>query len=156
MKKLTLLLTIAYFLIIIALPCFIVFNYHHVLLTGEAYKIRITGYDPYDPFRGRYIAVRPELYELRWADTPIVLCKDSDGFVTFASESRDKNSPGYIGKFRLTGYYVNEKIAPSAESAIIKAIDNENNVYVLIKVKNGKYAVEGMYINGIRVEEYVK
>jgi len=155
MKKLTLYLTIAYFIAIIALPCFTVFGYYDVLANGEAYKIRITGYDPYDPFRGRYIAIRPDLSSLRWADAPIILLKDADGFVIDTAESLNEKAAGYIKKFKLEGYYMNEEIAPAAEKAIINALNNENNVYVTIKVKNGRFAVEGMYINDIPIEVYI-
>jgi len=158
MKKLTLSLTIAYFIAIIALPCCTVFGYYDVLANGEAYKIRISGYDPYDPFRGRYIEIRPDLSSLRWADAPIILLKDADGFVIDTVTSPSGKGAGYIGKFKLNGYYMNEEIAPAAERAIINALNDENNVnnvYVTIKVKNGRFAVEGMYINDIPIEQYI-
>jgi hypothetical protein len=52
-------------------------------------------------------------------------------------------------------YYMEEKIAPKAENAYRENV-NQNNTYIKTKVKNGSIVIEGLYINDMRIEDYVK
>ncbi|MCL2678175.1 MAG: GDYXXLXY domain-containing protein [Clostridiales bacterium] len=156
MKKTLLLITVIYFLALFAVPCYMIYDYHDILSTGETYKIRVGAYDPYDPFRGRYVAIRPLLTELRWGGENIYLVKDTEDFVVAAEKTDDTNALGYVKKLNIERYYMNEKTAPLVEAHQRKAIAEGDLVYVIIKVKNGRYAIEGLYINGIAAEDFVK
>ena len=156
MKNKRLLITVVYFLILLAVPGYIIHNYYTVLSTGEAYKIEVGAYDPYDPFRGRYVAIRPLLSELRWGAENIQLIKNTDGFVVGVWENGDRTAAGYVDKFVLERYYLNEKTAPIVEERQRRAIEESDLMYVVIRVKNGGFVIEGLYINGVAAEDYVK
>jgi len=154
MKRILLIITIIYFLILFFIPCYTIYNYYDTLSTGETYKIKVAAYDPYDPFRGRYVAIRPDLSELRRQH--IRLLKDADGFVIAAENSDDRNAVGYVNNLKVERYYMNEKTAPLVEERQRRAVREGDLIYVIIKVKKGNYAIEGLYINGIAAEDYVK
>ncbi|MCL2633622.1 MAG: GDYXXLXY domain-containing protein [Oscillospiraceae bacterium] len=157
MKKLTLCLTVVYFLVILAFPVYMIYDYHYILSTGEVYKIRVNAYDPYDPLRGRYVAILPDIQELRWGASNVRLVKGHNDFVTDVIRASNPDVDGYIKNFKMERYYMNEKAAPKVEERLLpRNILSSDVVYVIIKVKNGKYAIEGMYINDIPVEEYVR
>ncbi|MCL2108795.1 MAG: GDYXXLXY domain-containing protein [Oscillospiraceae bacterium] len=154
MKKHILILTIAYFIVLLAVPIYMIYDYYNILSSGEVYKVRVTAYDPYDPFRGRYVAIRPEHNELRWGENSVILIKDGNDFVTRVVNNA--TGAGSIKNFKLERYYMNEKTAPKLEERLLRRNIQENDtVYVTIRVKGGRYVVEGMYINGIAVEEYI-
>jgi len=152
MKNKILIVTAVYFAVLLAVPCYTIFNYYDVLKNGEVYKIQVTPYDPYDPFRGRYLAIRPELSALRRPGTYVRLVKDADGFVIDAYPANNAENPNTVKDFELQRYYMNEKTAPLVEALTWDA----NYIYVAVRVKNARYAVDGLYINGIPAEDYVR
>ena len=155
-KRLTLCITILYFLVLLAVPCYIIYNYYDILSTGETYKIEVAAYDPYDPFRGRYVTINPALPDLRWnSGNNFQLIKGGDDFVTAVGYGA-ANSAGYVKNFKIERYYMNENTAPLIEERQRRPFEEGDLMYVLIKVKNGKYAIESLYINGIAAEDYVK
>ena len=161
MKKKLLPVTLAYFLILIAVPCYIIYDYYSILSTGETYKIEVGAYDPYDPFRGRYVAIRPLLPELRWQTESVQLIKNDEDFVVAIKRVDDKLSDGvyptgYVKKLILERYYLNEKTAPLVEERQRRAVAEGDLMYLVVKVKNGKYAIAGLYINDIAAEEYIQ
>ena len=81
-KRLLLYITILYFLVLLAVPCYIIYGYYDILSTGETYKIEVAAYDPYDPFRGRYVTINPAFSELRWNYGDVWLVKGNGDFVT--------------------------------------------------------------------------
>lgn len=42
-------------------PLALIARYENVLRTGTALRVPLRGFDPSDPFRGRYVAIRPQL-----------------------------------------------------------------------------------------------
>ena len=149
-------ITALYFLVLLAVPFYIIYDYNDILSTGETYKIEVAAYDPYDPFRGRYVTINPALPELRWHSGNIQLIKNENDFVTGAKDVVDANADGYVKNFKIERYYMNEKTAPLVEERQRKAVAEGDFMYVVIKVKNGKYAIESLYINDIAAEDYVK
>ncbi|MDD4816483.1 MAG: GDYXXLXY domain-containing protein [Victivallaceae bacterium] len=73
----------------------------NIIRNGVEYRVRVTGYDPYDPIRGRYIAVRLVLpdyriteaeragFENRWflRRAYATLTSDEDGFAKIVALS---------------------------------------------------------------------
>jgi len=154
MKKYLIIIISVYFSILLIVPCYIIYNHYDILSTGEVYKIKVTGYDPYDPFRGRYVSIRPELPAIRRPVRCVRLSKDEDGFVYDTSNSTDTNAAGYVKILKIERYYMNEGKAPLVDRALSRWDGQDELVYVVIKVKNGSYAIEGLYINGIPAEDY--
>jgi uncharacterized membrane-anchored protein len=148
---------IAYFIILLAVPCYTIYNYYDILSTGETYKINVAAYDPYDPFRGRYVSIRPTLSGLGWHNGSIRLVKDENDFAIAVIDTDDKNISGYIkSNPKIERYYMNEKTAPLVENRQRIAVQEGDSIYVVVKVKNGNYAIDKLYINDIPAEEFVR
>lgn len=155
MKKLTPYLLIAYFVLQLAVPAYFVFRHYNTLHTGESYKFEVAPYDPYDPFRGRYIALRPTLSLQSSGDEYILLEHDSNGFAVISGRQPQKPTSGqYVKNLQLNRYYMNEIMAPEAER-IQRSLTDTDSIYLLVKVKNGDYVIEGLYLNDIPIEQYI-
>jgi len=156
MKNKALILTILYFLILVMAPGYSIYRYYDILRTGETYNIEIMAYDPYDPFRGRYVAIRPAMRELWWNPEDIQLIKDADDFVVDVVWGADPNAVGYVRRLVIERYYLNERVAPLVEERQMRAVAGQDLIHVVVKVKNGGYAIEGLFINGIAAEDYFR
>ena len=148
--------------------------------TGEEFRIQTAPIDPADPFRGRYVAIDVSVaipddwqnrhpgngvYYIRLANgedgfakvlevsvTPI----KGDGVLKLDSGWRDWNN---MIRLPFDRYYVAEELAPEAERIYWDASrrnDEELTAHVTIKVKNGKGVISGLYIDGARIENYVR
>jgi uncharacterized membrane-anchored protein len=158
MKRKLLIAAAVYFAILFAVPCYTIFRHHDILRTGDRYLMEVGAIDPYDPFRGRYVTISPLVSGLsRWGSNDGVrLVKGSDDIVTEAltGETANPGSPGYVKRLRIDRYYMNEKIAPLVEARQFEW--REDDVFLLdIRVKNGNFAIEGLYINGVAAETIV-
>jgi uncharacterized membrane-anchored protein len=86
-------------------------RYERILASGTAYKIRTEPIDPADPFRGRYVAVRPAivvakpialeverlLQSMQTGDavkTYVTLASDTDGFALVTDVVREPPAAG--------------------------------------------------------------
>ena len=156
MKKGVLYLLIGYFILQLAVPGYFVYRRYDTLRTGESYKFHVRPYDPYDPFRGRYVALMPDLDLSGREKQYALLERDSNGFARIARWSTEKPQDGqYVRNLRLDRYYMNEKMAPEAER-VQRELDLERDVlHLLVKVKGGSYVIEGLYINDVPMEEYI-
>lgn len=176
-----------------------VVRYEAALRSGTPYKIPVEPVDPADPFRGRYVAIRPVLVA---PDPPgaendsihkklegwnqsvhVSLETGPDGFarvqqtfeeppsgrdyLTATSDGR-RYEPSSLGTStpRWAGYglhlpfdryYMKETAAPQAEDAYRKAagVGSGKRAWVLVRVRNGMGAVEGLYIDGVPIEDVV-
>jgi len=172
------------------LPASMIVAQWRTLEEGELVKVRTRPMDPYDPFRGRYVRLGFDSQNLplgegierveRGASVFVVLDIDESGFARFQHVLNTRPNEGNYIRARVRWaneqivnvrlpferYYMNEKIAPSAERAyreLNRARLRENSeeisevdAYVLVRVRNGKTAIEGVYIKGERIEDYVK
>lgn len=156
MKKLTLSLLLGYFVLQLAVPGYFVYRHYDTLRNGESYKFDVMPYDPYDPFRGRYVALASRLDLSGREGQYAVLAKDSDGYAVITAWQEQRPESGqYVKNPKLDRYYMNEKQAPEAER-IQRELDLEkNSLYLLVRVKQGNYVIQGLYINGIPIETYI-
>lgn len=153
-----------------------------ILNNGTPYRFLLQPIDPYDVFRGSYVALNYNI--------PLIPVQDSlhsyqDVYVTLANDSADftyfekvyqqppPDQP-YLevkvdyytnGKVQVNVpeniryYYLNEKKAPQVERAIARPRlpdEIENRAYVQVRVRNGKAVVEELYINNKPVREFFK
>jgi len=156
MRKFTSYLLIGYFILQLAVPGYFVYRHYNTLYTGESYKFEVAPYDPYDPFRGRYVSLRSTLSLYSSDGEYAMLEKDSAGYAVISGWQSWKPQEGqYIKSPKLNRYYMNEKMAPEAER-IQRGLDlDEDTIYLLVKVKNGDYVIEGLYINDVSIEQYI-
>ncbi|MDF2594120.1 MAG: hypothetical protein K0R69_461 [Clostridia bacterium] len=142
-------------------------SYEAAARQGNAYKFKIEGYDPIDPLRGRYLdyMIDTETIEDTLGDYTgkcyITLAKDQEGYAYLDKVYKEKpKGVDYItaNKYGLdyyetpfTKYYINEDIALKAEEMIR---NNREDSYVLVKIKNGKSIVEGLYVKDKLIDKY--
>ena len=162
------------------IPLHTVVESYDIRATGREFRIQTAPVDPADPFRGRYVAIDvsvdvPERLQDKNLGNGVFYIRLTDGEDGFAKVLGASATP-LIGEDVLkldTGwsrrssslqlpfdrYYMAEKLAPEAERIYRDASrrnDEELTAYVTIRVKNGRAVVSGMYIDGIRIEDYVR
>ncbi len=158
-------------------------EYEFPAVPPEEFRFRVTGVDPNDLFRGRYIVLHIPVPELTTTDLNaagyrfIVLERDPEGFakptvllrqidpersclrIRYSGVRRDwkgnrpLNTGRHIFHFPFTRFYLNEEIAPVAERLLNKAKRAELAVLVY---PNGNYAVRELYLDGVPVREAVR
>jgi len=151
-----------------------VIGVNYIYIAGKTYTMKATGYDPYDPLRGRYIQLKinEEILPLksdeeipvnaRSSDTPLyaVFSKEAEGgklaYCTFHRpvnenylkldewEQHPEQDKMFIGYFKAEQYYVNEKMAEDLEMKIRET----EEVYLQIQVHKGIYVVKRLVIDG--------
>lgn len=153
MKKMMLYLLGGFFALQLAVLGSQVYLHYDTLTTGEQFRFEVAPYDPYDPFRGRYVALRvtQNLYQ---NDLPYqILARDERGFayVTGWEDSVPQDVP-YAKNLRLERYYMNEQQAPEAER-ISRELKPEDELALLVRVKKGRFVIEGLELNGLPIEQ---
>jgi uncharacterized membrane-anchored protein len=147
---------------------------------GHQFKFRTAPIDPYDVFRGRYVAIRVEnnyapvpddIKLLRNRKVYAVIEEDKDGFarisritvrrprgkayvqarVTYASGDRV-----YL-RLPFNRYYLEEKVAPAAEAAYrTYSRRGLQGAYVTVRVLSGLAVIEELYVGGKPILEFVR
>jgi uncharacterized membrane-anchored protein len=167
----------------LATPLGQIWKYEDVLQTGRLYKFRTAPVDPYDAFRGKYVALNYANTEamLHKGDTInsyspayVTLHQDENGFAKFDELSEYAPPSGdylrvechgsYNNKagFRLPfdTFFMEESQAPRAETAY-RLHGNQrgqatNRAYVLVRVKGGRGVIEDLYIEDKPIREFLK
>jgi uncharacterized membrane-anchored protein len=154
--------------IILLIPLYIILNSEEVLENGHRHKIKLRGYDPFDPFRGKYLRLNfdnsiPCDSTLKEGEVAFVtLEKDSLGFSHFAYAAKTKPKHDdyikaeilniYSGNAsikinNLTKYFINEDKAEKAEKIIQKFTTNRpDDLYVAVRVLDGEARLEDIFI----------
>ena len=166
----------------LAFPIYMIFSYENVLSEGTVYRFKPRPVDPYHPFQGRYITLNYDIdpitneevaRQLDYGDRAYVsLAKGADGFAEFTGiYLTPPDEMDYITvetwhhgddkiSFRLPfdEYFLNEKMAPVAEDAYREATRNEEetDIYVNVRIKNGTGIIEELYIQGKPIMEFLK
>jgi uncharacterized membrane-anchored protein len=175
------------------------------LALGTLYKIESAPVDPADPFRGRYVAIRPAI-RLAGPLSPeteaviervglfrgrgegrgkayVVLTTGSDGFARASAivaeppasgdflefvqtdmrvvRAAEQDRPAEFGRMIVLPfdrYYMSESAAPAAEERYREASrrNDETRAWITVRVRNGRGVVEGLYIDGVPIEDAVR
>lgn len=181
-KELLLGLFIGVALIQIATPVSMIARREAVLQRGERFKFKVQPVDPYDAFRGRYVALRlmedkasvPSRIKLDFGQRVFAqIIVDEQGFAKFSGVTtfRPQGAPyieATVASFvRATSqvrldlpidrYYMEEKKAPIAERIYQRhARRGREDAYVLVRVRDGFAVIEELYVGGKRIEEAVR
>ncbi|MFZ7127681.1 MAG: GDYXXLXY domain-containing protein [Desulfobacterales bacterium] len=169
----------------LAVPLGQIRKYEDILRTGETYKFRTAPVDPYDAFRGRYVALNyaDTVAELRQdenleshAPAYVRLLRDETGFAQYGEISGEPPGKGdflrveYLNatgsgpaaaNFRLPfdRFFMEETKAPRAEAAYRKYGNRRGppggDTYVLVRVKDGRGVIEDLFIDGKPVGEFL-
>lgn len=160
-----------------------IWKYEDVLRNGKPYKFRTMPVDPYDAFRGKYVALyyadtvatHEQDSGLRYGDPAYVtLLQDENGFAQFENLlSAPPLSGDYLcveymygsetkAHFRLLfdRYFMEESKAPKAERAyrLNRGSRNQinNKTYVVVRIKRGRGAIENLFIEDQPIREFIK
>lgn len=150
----------------LAAPGYTIWRQEHTLASGQAFKFRTGPVDPYDAFRGRFVALGfPDAWPRTLTGvTPeagnpvhVILGVDADGFATLdeASGAPPKDRPYVRTKWTFDGrvalpfdrFYLEEFTAPEAERAWRERARSEN-AYLVVRVLDGNWAIENLYLDG--------
>ena len=163
----------------LAIPATMIRQRELTLRDGHVYKFRTQPVDPYDAFRGRFVALRLEpntapvasnaTFE-RGATVYVALAEGPDGFAKFTGASREQpvgqdylkvkaySSGGATVSVQLPfdRFYMEEKAAPAAERAYREHSrqGGERDAYVIVRVRDGQGVIENLYVDGQPIAEF--
>lgn len=178
MKKILSILFVAVCLVQLAIPTWMIYRREKTLKEGDVFLFKTQPVDPYDVFRGRYVALdfaassfsnnNPSVQLTRKKIVYAELEQDEDGFaiITALHESKPAG-PGikvrilsqYDNNIRLQlpmdRYYLEESLAPEAERLYREHSGRSaTNTYARIRVRNSFAVIEDLVIDGRPVLEY--
>lgn len=165
----------------LAVPFLMIGSREDVLASGVAYKFRCGPVDPYDAFRGRYVALSfPDMQLENWTgmffdgtETAYALLRvDEEGLAKIADVTLSPPASGDYLKVKAYGggagnstlwvtlpfdrYYMDEFQAPAAEVAYRGQSRTEEGAHAVIRVREGEGVIAGLYFGEVSIEEYLR
>ena len=170
----------------LAIPASMIHRQETTLSQGRAYKFKTRPVDPYDAFRGRYVALAFEQEHAPWRGTNPVpyrvrgyagVVEGPDGFAVVREVSQQPPATGDFFKVQVnpgwgtnTGmayftmpfdrYYMEETKAPQAERAYWEQSNRRGqtnlSTYAVVRVRNGHAALADLYLAGKPINQHVK
>lgn len=158
----------------LATPAYLVARHERTLRDGEVFRFHTAPVDPYDAFRGRYVALAVEPNRVKLDDPAqsfkhrqkifVTLDRDADGFATLrgANVSRPKKGAylsarawgvdheGYLRvRLPMDRYYLPEDEAPEAERAYREhSRVGQRTAEVQVRVLRGEGVIEDLVVDG--------
>ncbi len=167
-------------LVQIASPLSMIIKRESVLKNGTQFRFKTAPVDPYDAFRGRYVALgldASKIAEPQGADLKsgqkvyAQIVNDDNGFAKISQVTMQKpKDPNFLTAkvsrvykgdvfldLPIDRYYMEEKAAPRAEQIYRKHSAREKqDAYVVVRIKDGFAVIEGLYVGGQRIEEVLR
>jgi uncharacterized membrane-anchored protein len=164
----------------LAAPVSMIAKRETTLRTGRQFRFRAAPVDPYDAFRGRYVALRLEASDVvttsaaRFKAHQKVyarIVEEADGFARIAEIAAERPKDGdyivtrldypYGNKVHVPlpfdRYYMNENLAPAAERAYREHSRREaRDAYVTVRVRNGFAVLEQLHVAGKPIEQFLR
>ena len=164
----------------IVVPLSMIGKRESVLKNGVPFRFKTAPVDPYDAFRGRYVALgveankatKPQGVDLRRGQKVYAhIIVDETGYAKISQITTQKpKDPAFLTAkvsyfsgndvfliLPIDRYYMEEKAAPRAEQVYRKHSGRDkNDAYVIVRIKDGFAVVEGLYVGGQRIEEVLK
>jgi len=166
-------------LVQVSVPVSMIIRRELTLRDGVEYRFRTRPVDPYDAFRGRYVALGFENTSVAVTNAHafrpgrkvyVGLDADADGFARLAAVSLRPPTTGDYLKTKVryaTGtavvvelpfdrYYMNEREAPAAEQAYNAAArDGKRDAYALVRVRAGMPVIENLFIDEVPMAAFL-
>lgn len=165
----------------ISVPVSMIIRQESILAAGPEYRFKTAPVDPFDAFRGRYVAIRlledRVPYDLSYRDLTqgqrvfALIASGSDGFSRFSgiTAKEPKNAP-YLAarisykdaknvylRFPIDRYYMDELKAPKADELYSnRGRDNRQNAYVVVAIVKGSPVVKKLIIGDKPIESAVR
>ena len=165
------------------LPLSGIWQHERVIARGVPVRIRCTAPDPYDPFRGRYLAVRPEGTQVPEPEgmpergaVPVwaTLVADADGLSRIESLSLEPvagptvvrlqarwqrwNQDGdtVVVEWPFDRFYVNERLAPDADKLVAERFRGGEKPVAEIRLLDGRAVLTDVLVDGVSIRDVVK
>ena len=161
-------------------PIWMIAQSEWTLRTGRLFRFHTAPVDPYDAFRGRFVALR---IEPNTAPAPpgislepnqkvyVRLTEDDRGFARIESLSIERpTDDAYLEatvmnpygipvalRFPFDRYYLQENLAPKAEKAYQEhSSRGVRDAYITVRVQAGIAEIEGLYIGDRRIDDFLR
>ena len=159
-----------------------VWEQEQILAQGTIVRIRCAAPDPYDPLRGRFLAVRPEPTEfprpagMHGGKTTTVWATfktDDQGLSTIASLSLEPVSGKTVIKLAarlprwksddenvrlewpVDRFYLNEGFAAEADRRMAELFRDGKQPVAVLRVRDGRAVLEDLLLDGISVRQVI-
>jgi len=163
----------------LAIPAWMIKRRELTLAEGDVFHCKTQPVDPYDAFRGRYVALNFDIETYSNTDHTVSfdrrqqvyakLGTGEDGFAVIDSLHPDKiDEPcipvriwhgrgrhSYRLRLPMDRFYLEEELAPEAERLYRQhSRRGSSNTYAVIRVRNAFSVIEDLIIDGKSVYEY--
>lgn len=162
-----------------AVPLAQIRAHEQTLAQGTLIKIKCAAPDPYDPLRGRFLAVKPEQTKAlvpegvkiqNGAQVFITLTPGDDGLSTITALSTTPPSTGTWMRVRarwvydkdatiqwpFDRFYINEKLAPEADKWFAENIRGTQGIIAEVRVFDGRAVLADLSLDGKPFREILK
>jgi uncharacterized membrane-anchored protein len=166
----------------LVVPASLIVRQERTLREGQVFKFKTAPVDPYDAFRGRYVALRfeqnsapvaaGERFE-RGQRGYATVETGPDGFARFAAIGRTppagkpylrvhalwSSGADVTLELPLDRYYMEEHLAPAAERAYWqnnRRGQTNQNAYAMVRIRNGTGVIENLYVAGKPIVELAR
>ena len=179
-RKLILIAFVLVSLVQAYVPASMILDREAVIAGGKLYKFRTEPFDPYDPFRGKYLQLsfREDHFEVNETDEWrsgekifVEVSADDEGFARILSVSKEipqhdgdyiqasvlyKNSGEVYLKYPFEEFYLEESKAPLAEEYYWDAnADSSTVAWAEVYIKAGKAVLSDVMIDEVSIRELV-
>ncbi|MGM0453375.1 MAG: GDYXXLXY domain-containing protein [Thermodesulfobacteriota bacterium] len=152
-----------------------IWRHEHTLQTGDRYRFQTEPVDPYDAFRGRYVALdidtrMPAARRFAVGQTVYAaVAENKDGFAEFSMAHAAPPDGAYIqaavkhwrgGAVDIHNpfdrYYMNEALAPAAEQAYRRhSRRQKQDAWIAVRIRDGFAVIEELYIGDRPIAQYL-
>lgn len=168
----------AFAFLVLLIPMYLIFQSEEVLTNGHKHKLRLEGYDPFDPFRGKFLRLRFESTiacesDLKVGDQGFVLLeKDTSGYSHFSLVQNERPSHSdyveakvkavYGGKAEmdfdnLNKFFINEDKAEEAEEILRDYTQMApDKIHLTIRVLDGEARIEDIIVKAKTLLKYIE
>jgi uncharacterized membrane-anchored protein len=156
-----------------------IMQHEKTLAEGTLVKLKCSAPDPYDPLRGRYLAVRPEQLEVSvpagsklqlGMQVYASLTTGADGLARVTHLSIEpplsgdfiRLESGYVHNEKtqiawpFSRFYLNEKLAPEADRWFAENIRSTKGIIAEVRVRNGRAVLADLSFDGKSFREILK
>lgn len=168
-------------LIQLAVPAWMIIKQEAILTNGTVYRFKTAPVDPYDAFRGRYIALNFESNNVAVEDPSqwypgekgfAIVESDHAGFAFIKSLSKEQpgDNESYVSvtvqyplsedtsrlavQLPFNKFFVEESKAPQIEKLYNEMrMDSSKNTYAEVSIRAGKFALKGVFVDGKSILE---
>lgn len=176
-KKLLIGVFVAVAVLQAAMPLYMAWRWEDILATGQRFYWQTAPVDPYDAFKGRYVAMQFEentapvadIEELKFGKKAYAIIEENaegKAFISAVTAKRPEQGAYVTAKIYRNGdgmahvvlpftrYYMNEYLAPAAEAAYRESAGKTG--VAAVRIKDGYGVIEELYIGDKTLAEFLR